>query len=450
MNDESEAPLERETLVDRERLLSRLVELVRIPSVGGEEEWAVQRVADWLHAIPGVEVDLWHDDQASLQLLPDYPGHEVARATVPVVAARLRGSRPGPAVLLTGHIDVVPPGDPTAWTREPYSGVLEGDRLFGRGACDMKSGVVAAMEVMEAFAADYDFPGQLIFIAVPGEEDGGIGTFSAIKRGWSADVALIPEPTSAEGRPRLVVAHAGCMILNIQVPGKSAHASQRTLGENALDHYFVIHQALKQHETEINEAEDDPLMKMHDMPYATNVGIVQGGAFASSVMDSLSVDVRVGVTLSETLAQAEERIRGVIDRAAQSDPWLRHNPPVVSVVTRGFGSARTPLTHPLVSSLSEAAEHVWGQEPVPRAAPYGCDMAGWVRLADVPTVLYGPGDLEWAHAADEWVSVDEMERVAKVLTRGAQHLMETQIPGGHGGQAVIPSELPPPPEEEEE
>jgi acetylornithine deacetylase len=439
--------LTRETLVDRDRVLSRLVELIRIPSLGGEEEAAVQRVADWLHGIPGAEVDLWHDDQSSLQVLPDYPGHEIARATVPVVAARLRGARPGPAVLLTGHIDVVPAGDQTAWSHDPFSGLVQGDRVLGRGACDMKSGVVAALEVMEAFAHDHDFPGQLIFIAVPGEEDGGVGTFSAIKRGWSADVAIVPEPTSAGGRPRLVVAHAGCLILNIHVPGKSAHASTRTHGENALDHYLVLHEALRRHEREINEAEHDPLMRMHEMPYATNVGIVQGGAFASSVMDSLSVDVRTGVTLSETVAEAEARFRRVIEEAAAEDPWLRDNPPTVNIVTRGFGSARTPLDHPLVTGITEAAKHVLGTAPVPRAAPYGCDMAGWVRLANVPTVLYGPGDLEMAHAADEWVSIEETLSVAKVLTRATQHLMETHIPGGHGGHAVVPSDLPPPPEE---
>ena len=436
--------LARDQLVDRDRVVSRLVELIRIPSVGGEEEAAVQRIADWLHTLPGVEVDLWHDDQGSLQSLEGYPGHEIARAKVPVVAARLRGSRPGPAVLLTGHIDVVPPGDVSAWSHEPYSGWVKGDKVMGRGACDMKAGVVAAMEVMEAFAHDYDFPGQIIFVAVPGEEDGGVGTFSAIKRGWSADVAIIPEPTSTDGRPRLVVAHAGCMILNIQVPGRSAHASTRSLGENALDHYWGLHEAMREHEREINAAETDPLMRMHDLPYATNVGIVQGGAFASSVMDSLSLDVRIGVTLNETLAEAEARFRRVIHEAAQRDPWLRENPPTVTVLTRGFGSARTPIDHKLVAVMSEAAKEVIGTAPVPRAAPYGCDMSGWVRLADVPTVVYGPGDLELAHAADEWVSLEETLATARVLTRATQQLLDTHIPGGTGGHAVMPSELPPP------
>ncbi|HJL17207.1 MAG TPA: ArgE/DapE family deacylase [Sandaracinaceae bacterium LLY-WYZ-13_1] len=427
----------REALVDPERIRDRLVELIRIPSLGGEEEAAVARVADWLHDL-GAEVDLWHDDQTTLQDIPTYPGADIARASVPVVAARLRGARPGPAVLLTGHIDVVPPGDPHAWTHDPYSGLVEGDRVLGRGASDMKSGVIAALEVMEAFAASHDFPGQVIFIAVPGEEDGGVGTFSAIERGWRGDVAVIPEPTSFEGRPRLVVAHAGAIIATLDVPGKSAHASTRLLGESALDHYVRLHLAIREHEKAVNDAEDHPLMKAVELPYAINPGIVNGGYFASSVMDWLSVELRVGVSLNETVYEAFERFEAAVQAAAAEDPWLRENPPIVRLGTRGFGSAQTPIAHPLVEALSEGAEKEFGARPVPRAAPYGCDMAGWVRLAGVPTVLYGPGDLAQAHAADEWVSLADTVSVSRVMTRAAATLLENGIPDAEGGASVIP------------
>jgi acetylornithine deacetylase len=436
-----DAPKGREAAVDRERLVERLVELVRIPSPGGHEEAAIGRVGKWLLDL-GADVELWHDDPAELQRLPGYPGHEIARATLPVLAARLRGRRPGPAVLLTGHVDVVPVGDPSTWTRDPYSGVVEDGRVYGRGACDMKAGVVSILEVMEVFARDRDFPGQIILVAVPAEEDGGSGTFSAIQRGWRGDVALMPEPTSVGGRPQLVVSQAGCMILQLTVFGRSAHASTRLSGESALDHYLRLHEAMRADERAINAAEDDPLMRRHALPYATNVGRVSGGVFASSVMESLTVDVRVGVPLHETTDETEARLRRVVAEAAAADPWLREHPPEVKVITRGFGAARVSPGHRVVEVVADAAERVFGERPEPRAVPYASDMAGWVELAGVPTVMYGAGDLAQAHGADEHVSIDEVADATRVLVRATQDLLASPSSDGAGGHRVIPSTTP--------
>lgn len=425
--------------VDPDRLQSRLVDLVRYPSFDGYEENVVARLAEHLHEI-GAEVDMWRDDPATLQRLPGYPGHEVLRATVPVVAARLRGSRPGPAVLLTGHVDVVPPGDMAAWSHDPFSGLVVGDRLYGRGAADMKAGLVAQLEVMNAFAESKgDFAGQIVFIAVPGEEDSGIGTLSAIERGWRGDVAFLTEPSVIDAVPTIVSAHAGAMGISIFVPGLSAHASVRLRGQSAFEHYLPIHEELRQAEREINDSETDPLMRALELPYATNVGRINGGAFISSVMDGLAVELRIGVSIHETIDEAETRVRDAVARASKRDPWLRDNPPVVTVTSRGFGSARTPADHPAVVALQSAHQEQYGAEAMVRAAPFGCDMAGWVRRAGVPTVLYGPGDIDLAHAADEWVSLDTTVNVARVLVRATETVLATPVEelGGRGGPEIV-------------
>ena len=429
----------RARLVDRDRLAGRLVDLVRYPSFDGSEENIVLRLADYLHEI-GAEVDVWYDDAARLQGLPGYPGHEVPRARVPVVAARLRGSRPGPAVLLTGHVDVVPPGDLAQWSNDPFSGLIDGDRLYGRGSADMKAGLVAQLEVLNAFAeSPEDFAGQIVFVAVPGEEDSGIGTLSAIERGWRGDIAFLTEPSVVGGVPDIVASHAGAMGVSIFVPGLSAHASVREKGESAFEHYLGIHAALRHAERELNEAETDPFMRALGLPYATNVGRIAGGTFVSSVMDSLLVELRVGVSLHETIEEAEERVRRTVHEAAQQDAWLRENPPVVTVTSRGFGSARTPPEHAAVVALGEAHEALFGRPPIVRAAPFGCDMAGWVRRAGVPTVLYGPGDIALAHSADEWVSVDMSANVARVLVTATERVLEmsSETLGGGGGQNLV-------------
>jgi len=409
--------------IDRKRLHERLVDFIRIPSVTAQEDAAITRLAEWL-AEAGAEVDHWHDGIGTLQMDPEYPGHEVERAWVPVVAGVVRGKRPGPTVLLTGHVDVVPPGDYEQWTRDPYSGYTHGDELYGRGASDMKSGVIAALEAFEAFArGPRDFPGRVVFIGVPAEEDSGLGTLAAIRRGYGGDAAIVPEPTADRDSPSIIVAHTGAVSLLIEVKGLAAHASKRLSGESALDHYMTVHRALKRDEEQVNETEDHPLMRALTLPYATNVGLIRGGEWSSTVMDRLHIEVRVGVPLGQTVRQAEERVRQAIAEEAADNPWLADNPPTVTRIAAGFGAAETDTDDPLVTTLAGVAEREFGDAPDIKAAPYGCDMAAWVSLAGVPTVLYGPGDIEWAHAADEHVSIRTTYGVARVLAETTDQLL---------------------------
>lgn len=413
--------------VDIDRIREQLVSLIRIPSMTGEEDAAVSHIANWLQQFDA-EIDYWNDGIAALQRDPRYPGHEVERAWAPVVVGVLRGEQPGPTVLLTGHVDVVPPGDYSHWRDEPFSGVTRGDRVFGCGSSDMKAGLVSAMSCFEAFAeSGRNFPGRIIFAAVPAEEDSGLGTLAAIRGGWHADACIIPEPTmGAGGTPEVVIAHAGAMSLKIKVPGKSAHASKRLQGESALDHFMTIYQAMREDERALNEQVTHPLMKVHGLPYATNVGTIQGGQWSSSVMDHLEAHVRVGVALDETIDQAEERFRDAIAEHIRNDPWLRDNPPTISRLASGFGSAQTRQDHPLVEALAESAEEEFRSSPTIAAAPYGCDMSGWVRLAGVPTVVYGPGEIDLAHAPNESVSLEATYRVARTLVKTVERLLEME------------------------
>ncbi len=410
--------------IDPGRLRRRLLELVCVPSQTGDEAAAVECVAAWLRSFCD-EVDQWSTPMSELEVDPEYPGREVERAEVPVVAARVRGRRPGPSLMLTGHLDVVPPGDRGHWRTDPFAATVEGDRVYGRGACDMKSGLTAALEALEVLArGDRSFAGEVVFVAVPGEEDGGTGTLAAIRRGWRSDVAIITEPTSTgEGHPGIVVAHAGALTFTVRVQGRSAHASTRHQGESALEHYFVVHQAMRDEEKRLNEAETHPLMRALGMPYATSVGRIAGGDWAASVMDVLEAEVRVGVALGESVTEAEERFRRAVLEGSRRDPWLAEHPPTVVRSGAAYGSAQTPADHPLVESVARAAGRVFGRAPARAGAPYGCDMAAWTRLAGTPTIVYGPGDVRVAHAPNEWVSLAETERVARVLLEAAAEIL---------------------------
>ncbi len=418
----------RTSYVDPDKLRDRLISLVRIPSSTGQEDTAVGQVANWLQELD-VEVDYWNDGMAALLRDRRYPGHEVERAWAPVAVGVVRGEEPGPTILLTGHIDVVPPGDYSRWRDEPFSGVMRGDRIYGCGSADMKSGLMAAMTAFEAFAeGGRNFPGRVVFAAVPAEEDSGLGTLAAIRAGWKADACIVPEPTmGANGVPDLVIAHAGAVSLTISVPGKSAHASKRLQGESALDHFITVYEAMRANEKEVNEAEAHPLMRIHGLPYATNVGVIRGGLWSSSVMDNIEAQVRIGVPLSETIDEAEGRFRKAVMDYIKDDPWLSENPPVITRLASGFGSAETRRDHPLVDALAESAEEEFRKDTTISAAPYGCDMSGWVRLADTPTVIYGPGEIELAHAPNESVSMEATYRVARALVKTTERLLETPV-----------------------
>jgi acetylornithine deacetylase len=403
-------------------LAQRALALVAAPSETGSEHPAIDLIASWLEPVAD-EVDRWVTPMADLENDPAYPGREVERDEVPVVAARVAGNRPGPAVVLTGHIDVVPVGDRERWTRDP-AGELDGDVLYGRGSADMKGGVAAAIEAFTRMAnGDRDFAGELRFVAVPGEEDGGTGTLAAIRRGWTGDYVIVPEPTSGAGGPQVVVAHGGALTYTIEVDGRSAHAATRLLGESALEHFLTVYKAVERLERELNDAERNPAMVATGLPYPTTVGVVHGGVWASNVMEQITAELRVGVTIDESIQEAEARFERTLRQAIAGDPWLDAHPPRIERTGAAFGSSSIDPDHPLVAALRDAAESETGVRPGTIGVPYGCDMALWRREAGAACAVYGPGNIAHAHAVDEQVSIDEIATVARVLEAAARRLL---------------------------
>ena len=407
-----------------EHLAERALELVAALSETGREGPAIDLVASWLGPVAD-DVDRWVTPMSELERDPAYPGREVERDDVPVVAARVAGNRPGPTVVLTGHVDVVPVGDRSKWTRDP-AGELDGGLLYGRGSADMKGGIVAALEAFTRIASgDRDFPGELRFVAVPGEEDGGTGTLAAIRRGWTGDLVIVAEPTSGPDGPQVVIAHGGALTYTIEVDGRSAHAATKLLGESALDHFLTVHAALERLEREINEAEHNPAMRATGLPYPTTVGVVHGGVWASNVMERITAQLRVGVTIDESIPEAETRFERTLRAAIAGDRWLDAHPPRIERTGAAFGSSSISPDHPLITALRDAAESETGSRPATIGVPYGCDMALWRRVAEAPCAVYGPGEIAHAHAVDECVSIDEVATTARVLESAARNLLRS-------------------------
>ena len=219
--------------------IADLTALVRIPSITGSEE----SVATWAAGRAGATSG-WRSRRSRPDPAADPRRSRLAgRGDVADVAARRhragRAAGGGRRIILSGHLDVVPPGDPATWTADPWGAEIRDDALYGRGACDMKGGVAAILAAVRALgtAGDLDrLDGELVVALVPSEEDGGQGTLAAIRAGVTGDLAIITEPSNLD----VVVAHAGAITFRLTVPGRAAHASQRREGVSALDNLFTL------------------------------------------------------------------------------------------------------------------------------------------------------------------------------------------------------------------
>jgi len=406
--------------VDVPAAVEMLSRLIGVPSITGSpaESELQHLLAPRLEEL-GADVDLWSLDLGALRAAPGFPGTEAPRdegwglvGTWPTDDGDPKdGRRTGvPALILQGHVDVVPPGDLAQWPGDPFTARREADVVHGRGACDMKAGVAANLAAVGAIrTAGIRLRRPLAVHLVVGEEDGGLGAFAALARGHTGDACVITEPTGGT----LVTANAGALTFRLTVPGAATHGSTRYAGVSAIDCYWVLHAALETFEGERNR-HVDPLMQEYPIAYPLSVGTIHGGDWASSVPDRLVAEGRLGVRLDEEPAQAraafETRVREVCD----GHPWLREHPADVRWSGGQFASGRTPVAHPLGGTVGQAHRDVTGTFPRERGAPYGSDLRLYAA-AGVPTLHYGPGDVRVAHGPREQVSLRDLADVTRTL-----------------------------------
>lgn len=394
------------------QIVGAVSDLVRIPSIGGtdEENTVSARLRDEMAALE-LDVDHWEIPLADTLAAPDFPGVEVDRREAWGLVGALRGRGDGPSLMLNAHVDVVPPGDGHAWPRDPFDGAVTADAIHGRGACDMKGGLVAALWAVRAIRrVGVPLRGDLLFAAVQGEEDGGLGTYATLARGWRADACLIPEPTSLD----VVPANGGSLTFRITVSGLAAHASRRRRGVSAIEKFFPLFAALRELEAERNR-DPDPLMSRWDLAYPIEIGTVTSGDWSSTVPDLLVAEGRYGVQLGEDPAAARAAFAAALARAGAGDPWLADHPPVLQWWGGQFAPGRTDVDASIVRTLRGAHEAVSAHVQQTYGAPYGSDLRLMTGLGGVPTVHYGPGDAAFAHAPSEHVPIGEVLTTARTL-----------------------------------
>jgi acetylornithine deacetylase len=395
-----------------------LADLLRVPSVTGTDaESDLLAVLADRTARAGMDVDHWRLDLAGLAARPGFPGTEVPRReSWGLVAAT--GNDDGPTVVLQGHVDVVPPGDPRRWGGDPWTPRADGPRLYGRGACDMKAGVAANLAVAEAvLACGVRLPGRLALHLVGGEEDGGLGAFATLARGHRGDACVITEPTSGT----LTTAAGGALTFRLAVPGEPAHGSARWAGRSAVEHFVHLDGAIRELEAERNAAVD-PLMAEYPIAHTISVGTVVAGDWASTVPDTLVATGRLGVRLDEDPAQARAALEARLAAACADHPFLRAHPVEVTWPGGQFAPGRTAGGAHLRRAVTSAQADLTGTEPRERGVPYGSDLRLYAAEG-VPTLHYGPGDVVHAHGYDEHVDLTELTAVTRVLAVATVRLL---------------------------
>lgn len=406
---------DRETAVltqfDEQALVDDLVGLVRLPTVTGTDaESELQHTLGQQYASWGLDVDAWKLDLDSLMADPRFPGTEAPRVEGYGLVAQ---TAPGtPALVLQGHVDVVPVGDLAKWQGgDAFSAAIRGGHLHGRGACDMKAGLAvnnAVLRTLQAAGVQLERP--LGLHCVVSEEDGGLGAFATMARGHTAEAAVITEPTGG----RLITANAGALTFRIEIAGDAAHGSARLAGYSAFEAFLPVYAALADLERERN-SDPDELFHGNPLPYGISIGKVQTGDWASSVPDKLIADGRLGVQLGEDPAAARTAMERAIDTAAARDPWLADHRPSISWPGGQFASGQLAADDPLIQQTASAVSHAGGEDPLITAAPYGSDLRLLLGIGGIPTLQFGPGDVMFAHAPREQVALAETFSVARAL-----------------------------------
>jgi acetylornithine deacetylase len=376
--------------------VSFLQELVRVPSLLGNEEPAQRLVEERLREL-GFDVRSVEPDAAALA---EHPGsglplvsYEGRRSLV----ATLDGGG-GRSLLLNGHVDVVSEAPEDRWTRPPFGAEVQDERLFGRGACDMKGGIAAMLLAVEAALAEGPLPGSLVYQSVIEEECGGNGALAACLAGPPAAGVIIAEPTN--GAMSLVA--PGVIWARITLEGDSRHASHADEGPNPIESAFAVTSSLHELEASLNE-QPEPEFAGVERPYLLNVGALHGGDWPSMAPGRAELDVRLGFPIGMNPAEAQSLLAEAVDRAGVD----------ARVEFRGFrarGYAFDADT-PLVRLLAECHEEVRGAGLAPEASRATTDLR---FFQPGQAVCYGPTGAS-LHGVDEWVDLESIADVAAVL-----------------------------------
>ena len=350
------------------------------------------------------------------------------------VVARYEGTGPGPCVHFNGHLDVVQTG--AGWTVDPFAGTVRDNRVYGRGACDMKGGIAAAVVGAEALIdSGIAFSGAIEISGTVDEESGGYGGVAYLaERGWFSkprvDHVIIPEPLNVD---RVCIGHRGVWWAEIETLGRIAHGSMPFLGDSAIRHMAAV---LEKFETELYPAlaarrSDMPVVPDGARQSTMNINSIHGGQSedhdglpAPCVADSCRIVIDRRFLIEEAFASVKDEIEELLERLAAVRPGFRYT------LRELFSVAPTMADRngPVASATAKAVRRIIGHEAAIVCSPGTYDQKHIDRIGKLKDcIAYGPGVLDLAHQPDEWVAIADMVASAKVMTLATLDLLACSV-----------------------
>ncbi len=401
-------------------LVNLTQDLVRIPSISGEEYEVQKRVHKELGRMD-LNPEMFNPDDKKLRSHKDFfettsfikYGYEDR----PNVGGILKGTGDGRSICLSGHVDVVSPEPLNKWTRNPWSGDVVDGNIHGRGAGDMKAGVAAMIFAVRALQEnDISLKGDVQIETTIEEEDGGVGGVLYMRTiRPKTDAAFVPEPTNLE----ITVASAGVMYFRVTTLGVPAHAATAHFGVNAAQKMIPIMEAIqKLHEMRqatisYSFAESDP--KMKGKATTINIGVIRAGDWPSTVPGSCSIECRIGFPPGESREEVMLQVENAVRNAAEADEWLRENPPIVD----WFGWKARPHeldpNNEFVQLVKQNVKDIAGREPMFVGGSAGLDTRFFVHNG-VPAMTCGPL-AERIHSFDEVVDIQTIVMTSQVIAK---------------------------------
>lgn len=372
-------------------MLGTAADLIRFPTVSGQEDCVLEYLTNWFQSY-GFSIQVQPLATSTNEPLLDEPRVN-ERANVLVTL----GDDPSkPTVVINGHIDVVPPGDPGSWTTAPpFSGERKNGIIIGRGASDTKGGVAAAMYALLILKESVEpLSVNVALELVVGEETTGVGTRVISEIAGTADMAIVLEPTQCAIAP----ISTGLQFFTVNVHGKSAHSSSPWKGRDAFAHLQSVHRAMEDLASERNNAFKSPHYASIPSAAPFAVGSVRAGELQASIPEHAEMSGRFGILPDESIASVRSEIGRIIKGIDDLARW-----PIPTKIHWGasWNAWATDENHILVRSLADAMRTRTGSAKLVGLTA-GSDAA-FFGQDHIPTVVFGPGDMSLAHSPNEFV-----------------------------------------------
>jgi acetylornithine deacetylase/succinyl-diaminopimelate desuccinylase family protein len=384
--------------------LDLLADLIRIPSVNPMGKSPVRpplgeaQLSDFVH-------DRFHELGMQVERQKVEPGREN-------VVACLNGStlpnKGGQSLLIDVHLDTV---GVEGMTIEPFTPRQEDGRMYGRGACDVKGSLAVVIHVLDRLIRERPPEMPTVFVACTVNEENGFSGARRVARSWTeGDSALLTHPPSAilVAEPtelNIVTSHKGVVRWRCQTTGRAAHSSQPEAGQNAIYRMSRVVGALERYAGELaGKRPPHPLVGQATL----SVGTITGGIEVNTVPDRCCVEIDRRLLPDEDPIDAAGDVRRYVEAAVDADDRPVHEEPYLAA--RGLDAQHNG---PLAGRLQKIASRI-GVSSRQIGASYATD-ASIVGATGIPTVVFGPGSIDQAHTADEWIAVEQLRLAAEIL-----------------------------------